>query len=79
MCPNIAAGPFVLESTLKCPECGHAKTETMPKDACQWFYECEQCHAMFKPKPALPTHSGERQTVGVLRLIEPYFAELLLG
>jgi|GEM_PF-217599 len=41
----------ILESTLTCPECGHAKTETMPTDACQWFYECEQCHAVLKPKP----------------------------
>jgi len=21
----------------------------MPTDACQWFYECEQCHAVLKP------------------------------
>ena len=40
----------ILESTLTCPECGHAKTETMPTDACQWFYECEQCHSVLKPK-----------------------------
>ncbi len=41
----------ILESTLTCPQCGHAKTETMPTDACQWFYECEQCHTVLKPKP----------------------------
>ena len=23
----------------------------MPTDACQWFYECEQCHTVLKPKP----------------------------
>jgi hypothetical protein len=40
----------ILESTLTCPSCGHAKTETMPTDACQWFYECEQCHTVLKPK-----------------------------
>lgn len=40
----------ILQSTLTCPECGHAKTEMMPKDACQWFYECEQCHTVLKPK-----------------------------
>jgi hypothetical protein len=39
-----------LESTLTCPECGFAKSETMPTDACQWFYKCEQCHALLKPK-----------------------------
>ncbi|MDQ6952888.1 MAG: GDCCVxC domain-containing (seleno)protein [Mariprofundaceae bacterium] len=22
----------------------------MPADACQWFYECESCHAVLKPK-----------------------------
>ena len=42
---------IVLESTLTCPLCGHVKTETMPTDACQWFYECEGCHALLKPKP----------------------------
>jgi len=41
----------VIESTLTCPECGHVIVETMPSDACQWFYECEQCHAVLKPKP----------------------------
>lgn len=23
----------------------------MPTDACQCFYECEQCHAVLRPKP----------------------------
>lgn len=41
----------VLQSLLTCPECGYAKTETMPTDACQWFYECTQCHAVLRPKP----------------------------
>jgi hypothetical protein len=41
----------ILQSTLTCPACGHAKTETMPTDACQWFYECERCHALLRPKP----------------------------
>ena len=39
-----------LESTLTCPECGHSTTNTMPTDACQWFYECEGCRALLKPK-----------------------------
>ncbi len=39
-----------LHSTLTCPQCGHAKAEIMPADACQWFYECERCHALLKPK-----------------------------
>ena len=40
----------VLESTITCPDCGHAKDETMPTDACQWFYECEGCKAVLRPK-----------------------------
>lgn len=40
----------LLQSTLTCPECGHLKTETMPTDACQWFYECEACHSLLRPK-----------------------------
>ena len=41
----------ILRSTITCPYCGHAKTEAMPTDACQWFYECEACKAMLTPKP----------------------------
>lgn len=40
----------VLHSTLTCPQCGHAKLETMPTDACQWFYECQGCRAVPRPK-----------------------------
>ena len=28
-----------------------AETETMPTDACQWFYDCKGCRAVLKPKP----------------------------
>ncbi|HVQ40433.1 MAG TPA: GDCCVxC domain-containing (seleno)protein [Pyrinomonadaceae bacterium] len=38
-----------LESTITCPECGFAKTEQMPTDACLFFYECEGCHVLLKP------------------------------
>ncbi len=41
---------LVLQSELTCPECGHVKAETMPTDACQWFYECENCKTMLRPK-----------------------------
>jgi hypothetical protein len=37
------------ESLLTCPVCGHTKTEVMPTDACQFFYECEQCNAVLRP------------------------------
>ena len=40
----------VLESVLTCPACGHARKETMPTDACQFFYECQHWHAVFRPK-----------------------------
>lgn len=41
---------FIIESTITCPDCGHSKTEEMPTDACQFFYECEQCKEVLKPK-----------------------------
>lgn len=40
-----------LRSTLTCPQCGHAETETMPTDACQWFYDCKGCGRVLKPEP----------------------------
>jgi hypothetical protein len=42
---------IVLGSVLTCPHCGHAKLENMPVDACQFFYECENCKALLHPKP----------------------------
>jgi hypothetical protein len=39
----------VLESVLRCPHCGFGKRETMPTDACVYFYECAECHAMLRP------------------------------
>ena len=39
-----------LRSTLTCPECGARTTETMPTDACQYFYDCPNCRAVLKPK-----------------------------
>ncbi|HZL12022.1 MAG TPA: GDCCVxC domain-containing (seleno)protein [Prolixibacteraceae bacterium] len=38
-----------LKSTITCPACSFAKEETMPEDACQFFYECENCKAILKP------------------------------
>jgi hypothetical protein len=40
-----------LQSTLTCPECGHQATETMPTDACQFFYNCGGCGIRLKPQP----------------------------
>ncbi|MDE2914080.1 MAG: hypothetical protein OXL68_14270 [Paracoccaceae bacterium] len=41
----------ILQSTITCPACGHSETETMPTDACLWFYDCRHCEAVLKPKP----------------------------
>lgn len=41
----------ILQSVLTCPQCGHTKTETMPTDACLFYYECPACHALLRPKP----------------------------
>ena len=46
-----AANAVVLESVLTCPHCGSAKREVMPEDACQFFYECDKCGALLRPKP----------------------------
>ena len=44
-------GVVQLQSTITCPECGHSETETMPTDACQFFYECKGCGALLRPNP----------------------------
>jgi len=41
---------IALETTLTYPECGHQKLKTMPTDSCQFFYECENCKTILKPK-----------------------------
>ena len=47
----IEASEVSLESILTCPDCGHVETETMPTNACQWFYDCKGCAAVLKPLP----------------------------
>jgi len=41
--------PIITNATVTCPECGFAKSETMPTNACQYFYMCEACGTMLKP------------------------------
>jgi hypothetical protein len=41
---------LVLESIITCPACGHTRAESMPVDACQYFYECTGCGTLLKPK-----------------------------
>ena len=39
------------ESVIACPHCGFAARETMPEDACQFFYDCRGCGALLRPLP----------------------------
>lgn len=36
-------------STITCPKCGGVSTETMPTDACWFFYPCRHCGEMLRP------------------------------
>ncbi len=47
----MTASAPILRSVLTCPRCGFAREETMPTDACQFFYECAGCGALLRPKP----------------------------
>ncbi|HEY4786260.1 MAG TPA: GDCCVxC domain-containing (seleno)protein [Bacteroidales bacterium] len=38
------------KSVITCSVCGYAKEETMSEDSCQFFYECENCKTILKPK-----------------------------
>ena len=38
------------QSTITCPQCGHSKEETMPTNACMFFYVCECCGSRLNPK-----------------------------
>ena len=40
----------IVESTITGPDCGHQKQEIMLGNACQYFYECEQCKTTLKSK-----------------------------
>jgi hypothetical protein len=41
---------MILQSVITCPQCGTAKLETMPIDACQFFYVCTGCGTKLRPK-----------------------------
>ncbi|MEX0649238.1 MAG: GDCCVxC domain-containing (seleno)protein [Balneolaceae bacterium] len=38
------------ESTITCPHCGSMKKESMPVDACQFFWQCPVCEKIIRPK-----------------------------
>src|SRR5216684_1824867 len=58
---------MVLESLITCPRCKAARRETMPTDACQFFYECIVCGARFKPKPVTVAFSAHTAMYHVLQ------------
>jgi hypothetical protein len=37
-------------STITCPVCHYSKQEEMSADACQYFYKCENCQTVIRPK-----------------------------
>lgn len=37
-------------SVITCPVCEHMAEESMPEDACAFFYECKNCKTILKPK-----------------------------
>jgi hypothetical protein len=40
-----------LQSVITCPQCGFAREETMPIDACIYYYECTACGELLRPRP----------------------------
>ena len=42
--------PLQRESVLTCPRCGRQTAETMPMDACTWYFECPGCGELLRPK-----------------------------
>jgi hypothetical protein len=41
---------MILTSTITCPNCGYQSVETMPTDACQFFYDCKGCGKVLRPR-----------------------------
>jgi hypothetical protein len=39
-----------LKAVILCPECGALSEESMPVDACWFFYDCSACGARLRPK-----------------------------
>ena len=48
--PAYRSGMSTVEATLTCPECGHASRETMPTEACQFFYRCDGFGMLLRPR-----------------------------
>jgi hypothetical protein len=51
VCQMVVTNGLILQTTITCPICAHRAAETMPTDACQYFYDCKGCGAILKHKP----------------------------
>lgn len=47
---NTNKSTVILQSVITCPVCDYKKEETMPTEACQFFYDCENCKTVLRPK-----------------------------
>jgi hypothetical protein len=41
----------ITQSVISCPECSAQSEQSMPTDACVYFFECGSCHTLIRPKP----------------------------
>jgi hypothetical protein len=48
--PDARSAKAVTEATITSPECGTARREAMPENACQYFYTCTSCGTMLRPR-----------------------------
>ena len=39
-----------LIAKISCPECGYVASEVMPTDQCLFFYSCQGCQQVLRPK-----------------------------
>lgn len=46
---RMPATKITRESEITCPHCGHKQRESMPLDACQFFYDCKACGVVLRP------------------------------
>jgi hypothetical protein len=58
---------MILQSVITCPECGTAKLETMPTDACQFFYVCTGCGTKLRPNGIDNVHPLSGREIRALR------------
>ena len=40
----------ITKATITCPRCGFEQESEMPTDACQFFFQCVNCHSELRPR-----------------------------